>query len=68
MSHVEKYLLSAIDASTGEVLRTKWVYDAYTAECFAADWYLQLKQTHYWFNIYIGKRLRYGLSYSGEGV
>lgn len=58
MSHVEKFLLRAIDPTTGEVLREKWVYDRYTAECFAADWHMAPKTRTA--NIYVGKRLYYG--------
>lgn len=58
MSHVEKYLLRAVNPLTGAVLREKWVYDRYVAECFAADWHMHPKTREA--NVYIGKQLVYG--------
>lgn len=58
MSHVEKFLLRAIDPISGEVLREKWVYDRYTVECFAADWHMDTKTRTA--NIYVDEQLYYG--------
>lgn len=58
MAHVEKFLLRAADPLTGETIREKWVYDKYTAECFAADWHMDAKTREA--NIYVGKTLMFG--------
>ena len=58
MAHVEKFLLRAVSPLTGEVIREKWVYDRYTAECFAADWHMAERTRTA--NIYIGKQLVFG--------
>ncbi|MGQ0756758.1 hypothetical protein ACT43E_20815 (plasmid) [Acinetobacter baumannii] len=56
--HVEKHLLKAVHPLTGKVMRQKWVYDRYTAECFAADWHMKAPTWNA--NIYIGETLIYG--------
>ena len=58
MTHVEKFLLRAVNPTTREVIREKWVYDRHTAECFAADWHMHPKTRTA--NIYVGKDLIYG--------
>lgn len=58
MSHVEKYLLRAINAITGETIKERWFYDKYTVECFAAEWHMNPATRTA--NIYIGKNLVYG--------
>lgn len=58
MSHVEKFLLRAVHPLTGETIRQKWVYDRYTADCFAADWHMDAKTRAA--NIYVGKKLIFG--------
>lgn len=58
MAHVEKFLLRAVNPLTGETIREKWVYDEYTALCFAADWHMHPKTRTA--NIYMGKKLIYG--------
>ena len=58
MAHVEKYLLRAVHPKTGKTIRQKWVYDRYTAECFAADWHTHPKMRTA--NIYVGKTLIFG--------
>ena len=58
MTHVEKFLLRAVNPVTLEVIREKWVYDRHTAECFAADWHMHPKTRTA--NIYVGKTLIYG--------
>lgn len=58
MADVEKYLLRAVHPTTGETIRQKWVYDRYTAECFAADWHMHPKMRTA--NIYVGKTLVFG--------
>jgi hypothetical protein len=54
----EKLLLQALNATTAKVIRKKWVYNRFVAECFAADWHLAARTRHA--NIYIGTELIYG--------
>lgn len=56
MAHTEKFLLHARNAETAAVIKRKWVYDQYTAECFAADWHMKYRQA----NIYVDETLYYG--------
>lgn len=43
-----KFILKATDPLTGEIKKTKFVYDRYTVECFAADWHLKYRTSNIW--------------------
>ena len=59
MGHTEKYLLRAVEPSTGRVIKEKWVYDKDTVECFAADWHLADKTRNA--SIYVDDELYFGV-------
>jgi len=58
MSHVEKYLLHAVQPRTGKIVQAMWVYDKHTAQCFGASWHMNACTGSA--NIWIGKELYLG--------